>query len=206
MRRMNIVTTKSTGTTRKQGQQAAQAATGAAIAPELSAATSKLLSGIRDDFGAYRDNFTSLTMDRATFAPKFMRVFDAWAKETGGNFVGFVRQLDPKVPEDRDGYKAHPSYAAADNLRRLNAQAGREQPEIPEDERPVSMNTALVYLVATVMPFVDPNGSIFAAFAKQMNWTDEQAQRIKERAAKLGAVKLPPRVKHSLESHSRAAA
>lgn len=177
---------------------------GTSTLKELSAAASKAVNGIRDDFSAFVDGFISLESDRAAFAPKFMRAFEVWAKDTEGNFVGFVRQLDPKVPEDRDGYRAHTTYQAADYLRRLNAQTNRDAREVPEDERPVSLNTALIYLVATVMPLVDPTGSIFSAFAKEMHWDAEQQERIKVRAAKLGAVKLPPRIKHNLESRRAA--
>lgn len=196
-------------TTRKTRQAAPTATTAAATAAidaPLSHVTARLVAAIRDDFGAFVDSFASLTTDRNTFAPKFMKAFGAWTKETGESFVGFVRLLDPKVPADRDGYRAHASYQAADYLRRKQADAGRAATtETPEGERPVSLNTALVYLLATVMPVVDPTGSIWTAFVHEMHWTPEQAQRLKERAARLGAVKLPPRVKHSLDSHAKAA-
>lgn len=195
--------------TRKPRQTPATATPSApapAAPPALSNATQRLLAGIRADFDAFVDGFTSLTSDRATFAPKFMRAFEAWNKDTEGSFAAFVRVLDPRVPEHRDGYRAHPSYQAADYLRRKQANAGRERATLPEGERPVSLNTALVYLLATVMPVVDPTGSIWSAFTREMRWSDEQAQRLKERAAKLGAVKLPARVKHTLDSHAKAAA
>lgn len=190
----------STRRTRQAAPQAATPTASASIAVALSTSTSKLVAGIRDDFGAFVDGFVSLTTDRSTLAPKFMRAFEAWAKETKGSFVDFVRVLDAKVPADRDGYRAHPTYQAADYLRRKQADAGRERDTTPEDERPVSLNTALVYLLATVMPIVDPTESIWHAFTKEMRWSPEQAQRLKERAAKVGAVKLPPRVRHNLDA------
>lgn len=180
-------------------------ATPAAIVAPLSTTTTRLVAAIRDDFGAFVDGFAALTSDRAALAPKFMRAFEAWTKETSLSFVAFVRVLDPKVPTDRDGYRGHASYQAADYLRRRQADAARAKEATPADERPVSLNTALVYLLATVMPVVDPTGSIWTAFVREMRWDDAQAQRLKERAAKLGAVKLPSRVKHVLDSHAHAA-
>jgi hypothetical protein len=169
-----------------------------AVAVAVSAKTRHLIDAIRDDFTGFSDGFSQLTVSRAELAPRFMKAFAAWAQETGSTFINFVRVLDPSVPEDRDGYRAHASYQAADNLRRLGAGVAREP--IPEDDRPVSAYQALAYLVATVLPLIDPTGSFWSAFVKEMRWTDAQNERLKLLAVKVGPVQLPPRIKGNLQS------
>lgn len=168
----------------------------AVVTLAVTAKTRHLIDAIREDFTAFADGFASITSSRAELAPRFMKAFAAWAQETGSTFAAFVRVLDKDVPEDRDGYRAHPSYQAADYLRRLGAGQGREV--VPEDERPMTAYQALAYLVATVMPVVDPTGSIWSAFVREMRWTPEQAERVKVAAAKVGPVQLPPRAKGHL--------
>jgi hypothetical protein len=164
----------------------------------LSVKVRHLVDGIRDDFTMFTEGFASLTATRELLAPKFMKAFSSWQGETEGTFAGFVRELDPSVPEGRDGYRAHASYQAADYLRRLMAQAEREP--VAAEDRPVSTYTALAHLVATVLPSIDPTGVIWGAFVREMRWTDAQAERLKVTAAKIGAVKLPPTVRHKLTS------
>lgn len=171
--------------------------------PKPTASTRKLVDALRSDFGAYVENFKVMAADRSELSPRFMAAFDAWAKDTGGTFVAFVRSLDASVPEDRDGYKAHPTYQAADFLRRKNADANR--PPLPVGKRPVSVYDALAIIVATVLPAVDHNGAIWNAFVREVKWTKERADALRERANKLGAAKLPPRTKHSLDVLSKAA-
>lgn len=175
----------------------------APIAVAASAKTRTLIDGIRDEFAAYSGGFVQLQHDTDALAPRFMRAFAAWATDTGSTFVAFVRLFDPAIPEDRDGYRAHGTYQAADYLRRRAADLSREPAaDIPEDKRPVPVYQALAYLVATVMPVVDPTGSIWSAFVREMRWTEEQSQRVKVMAAKLGAVKLPPATKHRLSART----
>lgn len=175
------------------------------VAVAVSAKTRTLIDQIREDFDAFANGFAQLITDRVALAPKFMKAFGAWASETGGSFAAFVRVLDSSVPEERDGYRAHATYQAADYLRRLSAASAREVEETPEGERPVTAYQALAYLVATVMPVVDPTGAIWSAFVREMHWSDAQAERVKVAAARLGAVKLPPRTKSQL-THVRTAA
>lgn len=149
-------------------------------------------------FMAFAEGLTHLTTARSDLAPKFMKTFEAWAKETGGTFVEFVQQLDDKVPSDREGYKAHTSYMAADYLRRLQARLRQPREPVPEGERPVTPLVALAKIVATVLPAVDPTGTIWAAFIAELHWSPEQAERLKALSEKQGAIKLPPRTKHTL--------
>lgn len=53
-------------------------------------------------------------------ARPFMQAFRAWSAETACySFVAFVQYLDPTVPTVREEYLEHPTYQAADYMRRL---------------------------------------------------------------------------------------
>lgn len=172
-------------------------ASGPGGGPQITSKTRGLIDGIREDFRAYVDDFTQLTVSRETLAPRFMKAFAAWAQETGGPFVAFCRVLEPAIPEDREGYRAHPAYQAADYLRRLTAAqtGGRERDQIPEGERPIPVYRAFAMFLATVLPAIDPNGTLWGAFVKEMHWSEDQANRIRVTATKAGAISLPARLK-----------
>lgn len=161
----------------------------------ITAKTQILINQVMASFLAYSDGFTHLTEARGDLAPRFMKACVAWQSETGGQFVDFVRVVDPTVPKDRKGYRAHSSYMAADNLRRLN---GPQREPLPEGARPASAYTALARLVATVLPVVDPTGVIWAAFVKQMHWSEKQAQRLRTAGESKGALRLATNAKQRL--------
>lgn len=162
----------------------------------LTVKVSKLLAELEPPFLAFAEGFAHLSTARSELAPQFMQACRAWQRETHGTFVAFVRLFDSTVPLHRAGYRAHTTYAAADYLRRLRNK--RRGQSVPIEQRSVSPLVALARLVATVMPVVDPTGTIWAAFVKAMNWSDEQAERLKVLSAREGAISLPPRTKHSL--------
>lgn len=166
--------------------------------PGLSVRVTTQIAALRTPFMAFSEGFAQLTVSRADLAPRFIKVFEAWKKETNGTFVLFVHTLDPKMPMERDSYRNHPTYQAADYLRRLQTGTARTREPVPLAERPVTPLLALARLVATVMPAVDPTGNIWDTFVHAMHWTDRQSERIKVLAAKEGAIALPPRTKHTL--------
>lgn len=153
-------------------------------APTLSTKVQRMIDDIRGQFGSFARDFRALTESRALLAPKFMRTADAWMAETGGTFVGFVRVLDPHVPADRDGYRAHPVYQAADYLRRIQARA-EETPggivdNVDTGERPATPLMATAALVATLqqlVPDVDLT-PLWRAFEKQLHWSEQQVARL----------------------------
>lgn len=165
-----------------------------ASTPEVSVKTRHLIEAIREPFTAFAEGFSQLRVSREELAPRFVKAFEAWAKETEGSFVAFARLLDADIPEDREGYRAHPSYQAADYLRRLSVSAEREP--VPEEDRPVPAYTALARLVATVLPIIDQNGQIWSSFVREMRWTEQQGERLRAAGTKAGAIKLAPTVKH----------
>src|SRR5688572_24145650 len=85
----------------------------------LSKKAKTAIANIKKPFTAFAQAHASFTMSRAELAPKFMHAYTTWQGETHGTFIGFVRLLNPKVPADREGYRNHAVYQAADYLRRL---------------------------------------------------------------------------------------
>jgi hypothetical protein len=78
----------------------------------------RLVESIREQFTGYLAGFNALQTTRTKLAPLFMRAFNAWAGDTGGSFVAFVRLYDPTVPLQSEGYRNHPTMNAAEYLRR----------------------------------------------------------------------------------------
>lgn len=180
-----------------------KATTTADTSTTLTARVGKLLAELETPFLAFAEGFAHLSTARSELAPQFMQTCRAWQRETHGTFAGFVRLFDPTVPLHRAGYRAHSTYQSADYLRRLRGK--RRGDSLPLDQRAVSPLVALARLVATVMPAVDPTGTIWAAFVRAMHWSDEQAERLKVLSVREGAITLPPRTKHTLTTLRAAA-
>lgn len=194
-------------TTRRQSTAKGQASTanlstGPATRPLPTASpkTVHLIDELRRPFLAFVVEHGTMLATRAALAPRFMRAFTAFVTDTEGSFVEFCRTVDPKIPADREGYKAHPSYQAADYLRRLVAQTASPKEQRPASERPVTPLVALARMVATVLPLIDVNGSIWRAFVKEMNWSERMAIRVQTLAAKEGGIRMAPRIVHQLRS------
>lgn len=140
--------------------------------------TLRLIDGIKRPFLTFMDEFGAITASRRELAPAFMRAFEAWRTDTAGNFVGFVRMLVPDVPANRDGYREHPAYQAADYLRRLAAIDAAPREPVPPELRPATPLVALARVVATVLPMLGPNAeALWAAFIEEMHWSAEQVAR-----------------------------
>lgn len=170
-----------------------QAAQTGADEPEatISVRTRKLIDAVKRSFKTYAHDMTEVFKTKQDLAPDFMKAYTSFEKDTGGSLIDFVREIDPNVPADRAGYRAHSSYRAAENLRRIVQQATQAaKPKVPKEQRPVPPMLALAKLVATVLPKLDPTGAIYAAFVKEMRWTEQQAARLQTLAAKEGAVRL----------------
>lgn len=152
----------------------------------LSAKTTRAVDVIRVTFRAFVTDFARITVSREELAPKFMKTFNQWQAESGGTFVDFIRLLVPDVPHDREGYRAHSAYQAADYLRRLvqqEARTGSTPTERAEAirNRPVSPRVALARIVASIMPLIDPSAleALWKAMHDQLNWSDGQVAGIK---------------------------
>lgn len=118
----------------------------------LSASLAKIVDAIRKPFMAFAQQHGAMLQRRAELAPQFMAAFGDWQKETGrGAFVEFCRVIDPSIPVERDGYRAHASYQAADYLRRL---VGRTDQGNGRATPVRSSSMALARLLATILPLV----------------------------------------------------
>lgn len=149
------------------------------VVGNISQRTQKLIDDVRASFSDYASDFGSLVMSRAELAPKFMQAFRAFQKDTEQTFVAFVQVLDDTVPSDRDGYRKHSTYQAAENLRSLNAaQSQAAAKPIPAHRRPATPLVALAKMVATIVPLLDDTGVIWQAFLKQLHWSEVQVKRL----------------------------
>lgn len=173
----------------------------------LSSKLTTQIDHLRKPFTAFTKDYGSLLVTRADLAPKFMAGFDAYRLETGGtqsedgriaggsSFVSYVCLFDTSVPADnRDAYRAHRTYQAADYLRRLVVQSG-QAPKTHDGPLPTTPLVALARLVATVLPRVDPSGAIWAAFVEEMHWAPAMIARIDKLARSQGPVVLPQKAR-----------
>jgi hypothetical protein len=155
--------------------------------------TLRLIDDIRRPFAEFVDDFGAITQSRQELAPRFMRAFNAWAQDTQGSFVAFVRLLVPEVPAAREGYRAHPAYQAADYLRRLAAQPAEREQVAPED-RPATPGRALAKVLAAILPMLSDPEALWAAFIQELHWTPEQIARLQGAINREGPIQLQGRL------------
>lgn len=172
----------------------------------LTAKTKALVEGIRKPFMDFSEGYRLLTVNRRELAPMFMKAFGAWQGETAGSFIAFVRVLVPAVPEAREDYRAHPAYQAADYLRRLGGARESTVEAVPVEDRPATPYVALARVWATIVPLIDPEGTVahrlLEVIAKELHWTEQQVERIESLAESQGPVKLSPAVKKQLSARA----
>jgi len=78
----------------------------------------QVITTLKQPFAAFVRLHASIGETSSTLAPKFMEAFTQWEAETHGAFVEFVSLFDPTVPKDREGYRHHKTYQAAEYLKR----------------------------------------------------------------------------------------
>ena len=170
----------------------------------MSAATRKLVDGVRDQFKGFVDGMNILLARRAELAPKFMKAARAYMAEMNANFIDFVRELDPTVPETAKEYRNNPVYNAAVYLKRLtDAQQRAERSGgtvtngvANAGPQPVPAMSALARLIAAIKPLVpeDQLPKLWEVIARELNWSDAQRdrlQRLVDQAAPLFATRTP---------------
>ena len=185
----------------------------------LSAKLRKTVNNLRRAFSSYVDEFKIVSESRAELAPKFMKAFHDWGKETGGGtFAQFVRLFVPDLPEqsrskpESQGYRDHPAYQAAEYLRRLagrrqNAEGERETP-VERSHRianaPVSPTVAMARAMKTIMTLVPPDQArtLFDSLKAQLHWPDRTISRIENEARNIEPLVIlrEPRGVHALGS------
>lgn len=140
----------------------------------LTARQRQMLAEVRREFTAFARDFSALATSRSTLAPKFMRAFALWAGEQtdGATFIGYVRYLDPHVPAERDAYRVHRSYMAADYLRRLTT--------IRRTRRPIrSRLDMLARTLATIVPLVRDEAILWQAVEAELGMSARQITRLR---------------------------
>lgn len=140
----------------------------------LKVRTQRIIDALRADFKPFIVAFGHFTEKRAQLAPRFMKAYDTWKEETQGTFVGFVRLLDPSVPADRDGYRAHRTYQAAENLRSLvQSDTEDERSTANDKDRPLGMSDAFVRLLAVIVALIPGNQveKLWTLIGEELHWS-----------------------------------
>lgn len=159
------------------------------------AAIERQIDAIRRPFMAYATAFGRIMETRGELAPRFMRAYYAWANADGkGGFVAFVRKIDPEVPtasrstDGVDGYRDHPSYNAAQYLRR-KVEGGNRQPARRSNVSP------LARMIATVLPLVQNAETVWTAIGREFAFSARQITRLRELVGKAQPVMRLPGVR-----------
>lgn len=154
----------------------------ATVTDELSKKVLSAIETIRKPFVSYVKDFAALGVKRSELAPKFMKVFGMWQAETGGTFVAFVRYLAPEIGNTRQEYRVHPTYAAADYLRRLTGNAERRGPRTQAERAaaPAPPTDAIARIVAAFMAIIPEaqKGHLWEAMSTELHWTERQVARL----------------------------
>lgn len=168
------------------GQTAAPAAP-AVVEPdapvELSAKTRHLVDDLRQPFIELAETQGSFSKGSKAMSAKFYKTFRAWTGETKGTFVAFVTLLDPSVPADRDSYRAHSSYQAADYLRRLERakeRAAADPGDTENAEKPATPVQALAILLSSMAPVVDDMSALWTAIEERLHWSHARVKNLQQ--------------------------
>lgn len=124
---------------------------------EISGRLRKQINDLRKPFSLYQSGFSAMNEKREDLAPRFMAAYHQFAKENGGSFPDFVRELDPTVPvESRgpNGYLKHSAFMAATYLRRLKGRRDKGK----NRAQPARNNTEIQgRLIATCLQTLKPS-------------------------------------------------
>lgn len=150
----------------------------ATVGAKITPALRKQIDTLRKPFMSYAKDFTLVQESREELAPRFMKIFGAYMQATGESFVAFVRTIDPTVPQDRDGYRAHRSYQAAEYLRRLRNQGSQQG-----RAKPVRSRLAVTArLLGTLASIVKDPGEFWNGIASELTLTPRQITRLRDMA------------------------
>jgi hypothetical protein len=161
----------------------------------LSARLRALLTRVRRPFMAFAEGFEALTTSRAQLAPEFMRAHATFQQEVGGSFVAFVRLIDPSVPEDREGYRNHRSYQAAEYLRRLVNQAEaiaerQRRRDAGEAPAPSPQTVALATVIATLLTLAPEADVQVWTMLEEIGLRPRQLSRLRELTSEAETINL----------------
>jgi hypothetical protein len=155
--------------------------TATAVETDLSAKVKNAMDAIKQPFMSFAKGLSAINQKRGELAPRFMKAFGFWQAETGGTFVQFVRAIDPSIGEKRDEYRNHPTYQAADYLRRLQGAAGRTQTNDGQEQvQQTSPTDALARFMATLLNMI-PEGRhavIKTAMEQELHWDTRRIENL----------------------------
>ena len=156
---------------------------------------------LRPAFGDLGQGLDQLTRKRVEIAPRFVRAYELWRRETKRPFIAFVHELDPTMPvNNRSVYRQHRSYRAAQYLRQL-----AEQPEKVAGPRGL---TPLAMLAVTIKSFLPLCGSVkeqrlaLEALTRTSRWREVEVRKLVAKIRRAKAISLPnaPRLVESAKS------
>lgn len=166
--------------------------------------SARLRAAIEELRPAFRElghGLDQLTRKRTEVAPLFMRAYQIWRREIKRPFIAFVHELDPTMPvKDRNAYRQHRSYRAAQYLLQL-----AEQPEKVAGSRGL---TPLAMLAVTIKSFLPLCGSVreqkhaLEALTKTSRWRESDIRRLTATIRRAKPISLPnaPRLVESARS------
>lgn len=140
------------------------------------------------DFNAYTTAFAGISARREQLAPAFLKLWRFYARETGGTFIAFVRELDREVPAEKRLYARHHAYQSALYLRRI-AEAPQTQAKYRQTMLPFDL---LARVIKGVLPLVHPHeGAAWNAIKAQSGWRPRDLQRLEARVEHAMAIAFP---------------
>lgn len=153
---------------------------------EVSQVLKETINHVRPKFMGFMEDYTALTTKKGELAEPFMDAAFQFQKETSRSFVDFVRVLDPTVPADREGYRVHKTYMAADYLRRsvtVGGARGQGNGDSRRTSSPTRTNAVgrMARLLSTLLQIVKPedHGAIWQALADELALTPRQVTGMK---------------------------
>lgn len=161
----------------------------------IPATVNRQIQTLRRQFVTFRDSFAGVMQRRADLAPTFIRIYGLYQAATGGSFLAFVRQIDPEVPMDRDGYRNHPSYQAAQYLRRLvdRSDRGGRANGVTAPTRSNVLN--LARSIATILTVVRDADVVWKAIMQEFSLTQRQMTNLQKTAANVRPLLTLPGVR-----------
>lgn len=142
------------------------------------------INAVRPKLMGFSEGYAAISVKKAQIAEPFMDGFALFNKETGRSFVDYVRAIDPKVPADREGYRNHTTYQAADYLRRsvtLSNRAGGANGERRVSPTRTNAVGRMARLLGTILKHVkeSEHDAIWTALSDELALTPRQVTNLK---------------------------
>lgn len=148
----------------------------------LSASIRREIERLRPELRNFTRQFAVVAEKRKDLAPRFMRTYNQISAEADGfTFVEYVRLFDATVPTQaagENGYRVHPTYMAADYLRRLTRQRPRGRQGVRDNA-----TDALARSLRTILNIIKPetHAQVWAAVQAEFGLTQRTLTGLKRR-------------------------